>query len=147
MVKIRRAKRSDIDRINTLLNAYGLQTIDKSYVNHRDIAIIAESKEQCVGFLWAGLMRQNKSAYIDYFTVSKEFTNQGVGKALAFETLKLFRRMGVERAFGVIEQDQYHDKSAFNALRMGMFAQQKPYTYVYGFVPHSSKELGLGESI
>lgn len=145
MIKIRRAKRADIDQINQLLGSYGLQTIDQSFVNHRDIALVAESEGQIVGFVWAGLMRQNKSAYLDYFTVSREHARQGVGHALARETLNRFKRMGVERAFGVIERDEFHDKSALNALKMGMYAQERPYTYVYGYVSHSCRELGLGE--
>jgi predicted N-acetyltransferase YhbS len=90
-------------------------------------------------------MRQNKTAYLDYFTVSRSHTKQGLGHELAKETLELFHTMGVERAFGVIQRDEFHDKSAFNALKMGMYAQEQPYTYVYGFIPHSLKELGLGD--
>jgi N-acetylglutamate synthase-like GNAT family acetyltransferase len=90
-------------------------------------------------------MRQNKSAYVDYFTVARTHAKSGIGHALAKEALLRMRRLGVERAFGIIEQDEFHDKSAFNALKMGMYAQERPYTYVYGFVPHSCRELGLGE--
>jgi N-acetylglutamate synthase-like GNAT family acetyltransferase len=142
---IRRAKRADLAQINQLLNTYGLSTIDRSFVNHRDVALVAEIDGKVVGFVWAGLMRQNKTAYIDYFTVSKELSKQGVGHTLARETLTLFNKLGVERAFGVIERDEFHDKSAFNALKMGMYAQERPYTYVYGFIPHSCKELRIGE--
>lgn len=142
---IRRAKRADIAQINQLLQCYGLASIDHTYINHRDIALVAEADKRIVGFLWAGLMRQNKTAYLDYFTVSRDHAKGKVGQALALECLALFSKMGVEKAFGVIQHDEFHDKSAFNALRMGMFAQPKPYTYVYGYVPHSYKELGLGE--
>jgi N-acetylglutamate synthase-like GNAT family acetyltransferase len=143
---IRRAKRTDLAKINSLLNTYGLQTIDLTYINHRDVCLVAEVDGNIVGFVWAGLMRQNKAAYLDYFTVSKDHAKQGIGQALAAATLKHFARIGVERAFGVIERDEFHDRSAVNALKMGMFAQERPYTYVYGFVNHSAKELGLGSN-
>lgn len=142
---IRRAKRSDVDGINQLLASYGLQLIDQSYVNHRDVCLVAEIDGQIVGFLWAGLMRQNKTAYLDYFTVSREHAKKGVGNALALACLSKFHKMGVERAFGVIQRDEFHDKSAVNALKMGMYSQEKPFTYVYGYVAHSARELGLGE--
>jgi N-acetylglutamate synthase-like GNAT family acetyltransferase len=142
---IRRAKRADITKINSLLQSYGLATIDQSYINHRDLCLVAEEGSEIVGFVWAGLMRQNKTAYLDYFTVSREQSKKGVGAALAKEMLLLFKKVGVERAFGVIQQDEFHDKSAFNALRMGMYAMERPFTYVYGSVPHSTRELALGE--
>lgn len=142
---IRRAKRADIGRINKLLHSYNVPAIDSSHVNHRDVALVSESEDNINGFLWAGLMRQNKTAYLAYFTVSPEMSKQGVGAALAKECLQLFDKMGVQQAFGIIERDEFHDKSAFNALRMGMRAKEQPCTYVYGIVPSSIKELGLGD--
>lgn len=140
---IRRAKRADLANINTLLSTYGLQTIDNSYINHRDICLVAEAEGEIVGLVWAGLMRSNKYAYVDYFTVRADLAHKGVGNALARECLAKMHKLGVERAFGMIKQDKWHDKSAFNALKMGMYSDEAPFTYVYGSVEHSAREAGV----
>lgn len=140
---IRRAKRVDIEDINSLLRTYGLATVDTSYINHRDVCLVAEHEGEIVGMVWAGLMRGNKSAYVDYFTVKPDLAHKGVGHALARECLARMRKLGVERAFGIIKHDGFHNKSAMNALKMGMYSDEAPYTYVYGFTEHSAKELGV----
>lgn len=138
---VRRAKRFEISKINELVAKVGMQTIDQSYINHRDVGIIAEYDNKIIGFLWLGLMRQNKLCYIDYFIVDKAFEKKGVGKSLAQFALEIASKMGVDQVFGIIANGESHDKSAFNALRMALSSDGNVYTQIKGHMRHVLSEL------
>lgn len=143
MTEIVRARHQHLEAINALLRTYGLGSIDKTYLNSRDIGLCACYKGKVIGFIWLGLMRQNKSCYLDFFTIDPTFTHKGVSRDLALEALKLGNRLGVEHWFGIVERDDSHDKVAMDALKIAMFAKNKPCTYMYGYTEHMIRELKL----
>ncbi len=140
---VRRARTPDLPGINQLLRSYELAPMDASYINGRDIFLFAPSGVEIQGVLWCGLMRKNRSAYVEYFTVSADKAHAGVGKMLAESMARELRKHGVQRVFGIIERDAFHDRSAFNALRMGMKAKATAHTYVFSDVADIFKETGL----
>lgn len=140
-MQVRRAKRYEINKINELLNIYGFKTIDASYINPRDVALIAVDGPKVVGFIWLGLMRQNKSAYVDCFMVHPDYAHKKVGQQLCMKSLELSNKIGVESVFGIIAHSKYHDKSAYNALRMAMGSDGQVYTQVKAQISHVLHEL------
>lgn len=146
---VRLAHRQDFDAIVSLLNEYGKFTITPRHINHRDISIIAYSPEgQCIGFLWAGLMAGNTVAYIDKFCVKKEFNGNRLGKRMAIRAMQEGVKRGVREVFGIIRQDDYHDKSAMNALKSAIGADTLPYTFVradLNYMVSEMKTLTQGE--
>lgn len=140
-MQIRRAKRRDLEGINALLNGYAFHTLDRSYINHRDISIVAEDNKRIVGFLWVGLMRQNKQGYIDHFVVDPVYTHKKVGKQLAVEALAVSLKLGVEEVFGIIAKGKHFDKSGFNALRMAIGSDGHEYVRVRAQLKHVVSEL------
>lgn len=140
-MKIKKATLKDLPEINKLLNSYGLALMDNSYFNHRDVCLIVVKDGTVIGLVWSGLMRKNKAAYIDYFTVDAKYKKEGIGNLLALAMLAELKKRHVETAFGIIFRDKWHDASAVNSLKLGMYTKTEPATYVYGFVDHSVKEV------
>lgn len=141
MLKVRRAKKFDVVNINAVLASYGYQAIDESYINPRDIALVAVDSGKIIGFLWIGLMRQNKQGYIDCFAVSGAYSGKGVGNLLAKAALEACRKLNVSEVFGIIANGEFHDRSAINALKMALASDGLSYTQVRGSIPHMIAEI------
>ena len=142
-MQIRRPKRHEVSRINELFAMYGLRPIEPSHINHRDVSLVAEDGDKIVGFLWVGLMRQNKEGYINHFIVDKGYSKKGVGKRLAMTALETVKKLGVEEVFGIIAHDEFYERSAFNSLRMAIGSDGLVYTQVKAQIKHMEKELGV----
>lgn len=144
MIQINRAKKQDLAAINELINSYGrIPPILPEYLNNRDLALKAVDTETgaIVGFCWGGLMAQNTVIYIDKVVVNPNYTRKKISQTLYKQLLSRALKLGVRLGFGVIKHDQFHDKSAMNALKMAFAADDAPYTYVYGQPEHMVKEL------
>lgn len=142
---IKRATHSDIPAIRYLLMTNGAKMVLEDYhINKRDIALQARDKDTgaLVGFLWIGLMAKNQLGYLDKFVVDKAYSGKGIGNMLAKAALEECLKQKVRQVFGIIKQDEYHDKSCVNALKMAMGSDAKPYTYVMTDIDHCVKELG-----
>ena len=142
-MQIRRAKINDLHAIKHLLQQYAKCDIEPYHLNKRDIALVAYADSgELIGFVWAGLMAGNKVAYVDKVAVAPGYTGKGVCQALYKEAIKLGAKVGVKEVQGIIRRDQYHDKSAMNALKCAFGADELPYTFVYTDLNKIQKELG-----
>lgn len=143
MISVSRATKQDLGAIRHLSAKYGHKLlIEECLFNSRDIAIQARSEEGVlVGFVWGGLMGSNQICYVDKVMVDPEFRGMGVLPGLYKELFRVALRRGVKKAFGVIRQDQFHDKSAKGAMHMAWGADSFPYTYVQADLAHMVKEL------
>jgi GNAT superfamily N-acetyltransferase len=125
-----------------LLQKYGKLVATESLFNHRDIALQARlDSGELVGFLWVGLMAKGTLGYIDKFCVDPAYAGKGVGTALAMGMKEELVKRKVKTVFGLIQQDEYHEKSAMNALKSAMGAHKLPYTFVEADVAHAVEEL------
>ena len=142
------ATKADITAIKALIRLYKLDKCDiKPYhFNHRDIAVKAVNPQtgELIGFAWGGLMAKNKIVYIDKVLIHPDYARYGVSQMLFSELLRRATRIGVVEAFGVIRQDEFHDRSAKNALKFAFGADPLPFTYVYGTTERTLKELSHG---
>lgn len=143
MIEIRRAKSYHLSDIHVLCNQYGYETVDKNCINNKDLSIVALDDKAVIGFLWCGLMANQKLGYISHFLVDAKYTKKGVGNLMAKRLYELCKLKKVEKVFGIIQQREYHDKSAMNALKMAMKGDLYPYTYVYANIHEVEKVLGV----
>lgn len=148
MITIKRAHRQDLASIQALMATYSLFTISVECLNKRDIALKAIDTETgaLIGFAWGGLMAQNTLIYIDKVTVHPAYAKKGVAQELYHRLFNTALKLGAKKGFGIIRQDQYHDKAAMNALKMAFAADAQPYTYVYGDAEKITKELSMLEA-
>ena len=143
-MRLHRAEKQDLPAIQELLATYGSgMTISPEHLTKRDIALCArDASGALVGFVFFGLMAAGTIAYTDKFCVAKTHAKQGVGKALLQEAFRLGRKRGVKQVIGFIKRDEYHDRSAINALRMAVGGSLVPYTMVEAQLSHMQSELG-----
>lgn len=143
MISVSRATKQDLGAIRHLSAKYGNKLlIEECLFNNRDIAIQARSSDGAlIGFVWGGLMASNQICYVDKVMVDPSASGLGVLAAMYKELFKIALRRGVKKAFGVIRQDQYHDKSAKGAMHMAWGADSLPYTLVNADLSHMLKEL------
>lgn len=140
-MNIRKALPADLPAIQELTGKFGMP-VSEAHINNRDISLVARATDgSLVGFLFCGLMAKNTTGYIDKFCVDPTYRKKGVGNALAMACLSELAKRKVRSAFGLIKQDEAHDASAINALKMAMGSDGKPYTYVHGDVLNTIKEL------
>lgn len=138
---IKRAYKEDLSSINDLSTWYGFKPLTEDHFNNRDIAIAACYKDKIVGFVWCGLMCNQKVGYIDHFLVHPEFHKQGIGQELSKKLREVLNKRGVRQVFGFIDNSEFHNASAMNALKMAMGSNDAKYTYVSGDVQNSLKEV------
>ena len=143
MIYCKRARKEDLPAIRLLLQETGKMLIDEKYLTPRDIAIQARDSDtgEVVGFLWCGVMAGNSLGYLDKFQVAQSRSRQGIGNLMAKAMLAEVKRRGIRQVFGMIQQDEFHDKSAFNALKMAMASDGRDYTLVFADLPHVTAEL------
>jgi ribosomal protein S18 acetylase RimI-like enzyme len=130
-MKIHRAHKSHLSRINTLLSNSGLLPITIDALNKRDIAVVVIDGPEVVGFIWCGLMAKKTKGYIDHFVVHPDYIGNGVGAMLGTKLLSVAQKLGVKFLFGVIEHHASHDKSVINASKIGMQHYPVPHTIVF----------------
>lgn len=139
---IHKASKQDYPAIHLLMSRYGKMSVNPEHLNSKDISLCARDGEgKLVGFVYVGLMAQGTVGYIDKFVVDPEYAGKGVGNALARAAFQAATKRGVREVFGVIRQDQYHEQSAVNALKMAFGAHKESYTYVCADLRHMASEL------
>lgn len=142
---IRRALPKHSDEINRLVTRYAMPTVTPAYFNNKDIALVALDDDKVVGFVWCGMMAGGEKGLVDYFVVNPEYSGKGVGYKLALKMQKVLSRKGKDAIVsGFIRQDEHHDRSGMNALKLAMGADDYNYTHVYTSVNYSLKETANG---
>lgn len=143
MITVKRATKKDLPAIRFLMQKYGNKMlVCEWHINNKDIALQARHDDgTLVGFVFGGLMANNKVCYVDKIAIDPEYRKQGIANKLYQELFKVALNRGVVQAFGVIKQDEYHDASCVNALKMAFGADNKPYTYVQGNLAYMKAEL------
>jgi len=130
-MQIRLARKSDYPAVVELLKEHGKFSVTRKHLNHRDISVIVYADTgECIGYLYCGLMAGNSVAYMDKFTIHSSVNGQHLGHKMALFAVREGLKRGVREIFGIIKQDAYHDKSAVNALKVGIGSDKEPYTYV-----------------
>lgn len=139
---ISRATKQDLPAIQFLMQQYGNKmVVTESHLNKKDIALQVRKDGLLVGFAWGGLMAKNSIMYIDKVAVDPRYTKQGIVQLLYKELFKQAIKLGVQEGFGMIRQDEHHDKACVNALKMAFGADSLPYTHVFGQASYIVKEL------
>lgn len=142
MVVVTSCCATDLPAIDHLMNQYGKMSVSPEHINRRDIALQARTDNGAlVGFIWMGVMAKGTFGYVDKFTVDPAYAGQGVGRLLANRLLSECQTRGVRTVHGFIRQDEYHDKSGVNALKMAMGADPLPYTFVTSDILNTVSEL------
>jgi N-acetylglutamate synthase-like GNAT family acetyltransferase len=143
MATIKRARSEHIPAVNELARMYGLPDVPESLINNHDIALVAVQDGRTVGFIWCGLMGRKEIGYVDFYLVASDVAKSGVGRALGLEVIRRAKNMGVRTLIGSIRRDEWHEKSAMNALKCAFGADPIPHTSLMGDVEHMAKELRL----
>lgn len=139
---IKKAQPSDYRALCQLMDVYKKMDLTKSHLNKRDIAIKAcDDTGRPIGFIWGGLMANDSILYVDKFTVHPDYSKKKVGYLLCKALFEEARKRGVKTGFGVVMQDEHHDKSCFNALRFAFGGHSRSYTYITAKVEHIIKEI------
>jgi predicted GNAT superfamily acetyltransferase len=130
------------------MHQYGNKlTLTESHLNKKDLALQARTDSgELVAFMWAGFMANGTVVYIDKVVCRPDYSGSGVVRALYAEALRIGVSRGVREAFGIIRQDQYHDKAAANALKTAFGSDGYNYTYVVADIQHCVRELQLQET-
>lgn len=146
MICIKPAYKDDMRAIQRLLDYSGKCTITPEHFNHKDIALQARNMEtgEVLGFVWAGLMAKNTIMYIDKAAVHPEHSKKQILNKLYKELLKEVLRLNVKHVFGIIRLDQWHDRSAVNALKMGSKLDPFKYSYFYSNIDELPQEVIKG---
>lgn len=128
MINIRKANRTDLPGIVELMAEYGLMKIDASYINRKDVSLVAYNDEgETVGFIFVGMMCNNNHAYCDKLVVSSEYNKKGVGKALCEQAFIEAIRRGAQTCTAVVRQDEYFPAVAMNGLKIAAKGDRLPY--------------------
>lgn len=132
MIIVRTATKQDLNEIQVLLGKYdNIMQVNSEHLNNYDVALQARlDSGELVGFIWCGLMANKTLGYVDKFVVDPKYANQKVGLLLCQTLTKTLLTLGIKEAIGYIRQDEYHDKSALNALKTVMKTDRVSYTQV-----------------
>ena len=125
---IRRLGKQDLTDISKILKALTEKrgTIDyqravEEEVKNRDrVSFVAELDSKVVGFLITyilyGGFGLEKSAWIGLFGVDPKYMGQGIGKRMAQEVFKEFKKMGVQNIYSSVKWDSTDLLSFFKSL-------------------------------
>lgn len=142
-MRVRRANKNDLPAISAICKQYGGMDLPPYYINKRDIAVVALDGPKIVGFIWCGLMCQNKLGYIDWFLADPAYSHKGVGAALGKEMTRVADKLGVEIIMGFIADGKHSDASKRNAGLIGMGTDGKDYDLVVGHVKIMQEYIGI----
>lgn len=145
MILISRCKLVDLGSIKDLLSMYGKKVeITSNHINKRDIALQARLETgELVGFVWGGMLANKTIGYLDKVVIHPDHHHKGILNLLYKELFKQAYQAGVREMFGIIRQDEYHDASAVQALRMAVGADAVSYTYTVANLDKMKSTLGL----
>jgi len=125
---IRRLEPHDVDHITKILKAITKKrgTIDyhraaeEEAKNEDRVSFVAELDGKVVGFMITyvlyGGFGLEKSAWIGLFGVDPKYMGQGIGKRMAQEVFKEFKKMDVGNIYSSVEWDSTDVLSFFKSL-------------------------------
>jgi len=117
MLKIRKAKISDIKEVHKLINDFAKKgemiprSLNELYEKLRDF-VVSEDKDKISGvsalhILWEDL------AEIRSLAVRKEYQRKGIGQRLVRECLKEAKSLGIKRVFALTYNPEFFRKLGF----------------------------------
>lgn len=129
-MRVRRAKAKDLAKIAELCTSCGFNAPKDNVINSQDIAIVAEVDNKVIGFVWCGLMAKNSIGLVDFFIIHPEHRGQKVGESLGQQLIKICELKKVNIMMATIKQDQFHDFSLANGVKIGMTPDEASYSLI-----------------
>lgn len=119
---IKRASKEDIPAIRYLLSQSGKFTFLDSCINKRDLSFCARDESGVLaGFVWCGLMANNRIAHIDYLCVSPNYAKVGIAKDLMTHVFRELNARGAKYGHAFSIQDEHQIKFLKNLQKSEAF--------------------------
>ncbi len=127
-LKIRKIKPEDakeLERIQSQITKSTLKTdfhhiIQERLKKNEDVSLVAEINGRVVGYMICYLIYagfgMDKSAWIVTFGIDPKFMGQGIGKKLAQEVFKIYKKMGIKNIYTSVRWDSVDLLSFFKTL-------------------------------
>ncbi len=115
----------DLERIQSLITKSPSKTDFKKIIQEqlnrdKDVSLVAEVDGKVVGYMISYMIYAgfgiDKSAWIATFGIDPKFMGQGIGKRLAQETFKIYKKMGIKDIYTSVKWDSVDLLSFFKTL-------------------------------
>jgi ribosomal protein S18 acetylase RimI-like enzyme len=115
----------DLERIQSLITKSPSKTDFKKIIQEqlnrdKDVSLVAEIDGKVVGYMISYMIYAgfgiDKSAWIATFGIDPKFMGQGIGKRLAQETFKIYKKMGIKDIYTSVRWDSVDLLSFFKTL-------------------------------
>jgi len=115
----------ELERIQSLITKSSSKTdfrkIIKEQLNRdKDVSLVAEVDGKVVGYMISYLIYAgfglDKSAWIATFGIDPKFMGQGIGKRLAQEIFKIYKKLGIKNIYTSVKWDSVDLLSFFKTL-------------------------------
>ncbi len=123
--KINLEDAKELERIQSLITKSSSKTdfrkIIKEQLNRdKDVSLVAEVDGKVVGYMISYLIYAgfglDKSAWIATFGIDPKFMGQGIGKRLAQEIFKIYKKLGIKNIYTSVKWDSVDLLSFFKTL-------------------------------
>ena len=123
--KINLEDAKELERIQSLITKSSSKTdfrkIIKEQLNRdKDVSLVAEVNGKVVGYMISYLIYAgfglDKSAWIATFGIDPKFMGQGIGKRLAHEIFKIYKKLGIKNIYTSVKWDSVDLLSFFKTL-------------------------------
>jgi len=123
--KINLEDAKELERIQSLITKSSSKTdfrkIIKEQLNRdKDVSLVAEVDGKVVGYMISYLIYAgfglDKSAWIATFGIDPKFMGQGIGKRLAHEIFKIYKKLGIKNIYTSVKWDSVDLLSFFKTL-------------------------------
>lgn len=119
---IRKAKIADLQKINELMQHYGLIPITEEML--QDVCLVSTRGDRIVGFIWGAVARSRFIAYVDYLTVHPDA--KGDGLRLCKKIVEVLHKLKVKKFMSLlIENGSKHAKES-KRLHDAILLEQHP---------------------
>ena len=143
-MRVQRATKNHLDKIVSFLEPYYPINITEDYFNNHDVAVIAvDDKDDVIAFVWIGLSANRKFGYIDYYAIHPDYAGHQITARLGKQVVKVLAKKGVERITGIVAVDEYAERVAVNAQKMGLMIDKLPYFGVNGNPIDMANHIGV----
>lgn len=147
MIKLRKAKMSDIPHIHSIVNDYALRglmlrrPLMMLYESVRDF-VVAEYQGSIIGtsglhVLW------NDMAEVRSLAVSADWQGKGIGKSLIQFMVQEAQEIGIERLFAFTYQQGFFEKCGFRVVKKDTLPQKVWKECIYCDKFHSCDEIAM----